>query len=86
MASCDRRDLTVTRPARADPARARPATAPGGVARGDRPGDPVFRGSPTIYHVGIYIGDGRMTSDPQTGDVVKISKAVAGEYVGAVRR
>ncbi|HVE99531.1 MAG TPA: NlpC/P60 family protein [Mycobacteriales bacterium] len=56
------------------------------VSRGElRPGDLVFRGSPTIHHVGIYIGDGRMISAPQTGDVVKISNAFAGEYVGAVR-
>ncbi len=49
-----------------------------------RPGDLVFRGNP-IHHVGIYIGNGRMIAAPQTGDVVKISDAFAGEYAGAVR-
>src|SRR5207248_6265633 len=36
-----------------------------------QPGDLVFFGSPA-YHVGIYIGSGRMIAAPHTGDVVKI--------------
>ena len=56
------------------------------LSRGEiRPGDLIFRGRPTIHHVGIYIGDGRMIAAPQTGDVVKVQPAFAGEYVGAVR-
>ncbi|HVF21224.1 MAG TPA: C40 family peptidase [Mycobacteriales bacterium] len=50
-----------------------------------RPGDLIFRGSPTIHHVGIYIGNGTMIAAPQTGDVVKFQPAFAGEYAGAVR-
>jgi cell wall-associated NlpC family hydrolase len=36
-----------------------------------QPGDLVFFGSPA-YHVGLYIGGGRMIAAPHTGDVVKI--------------
>ncbi|HVT70611.1 MAG TPA: NlpC/P60 family protein, partial [Trebonia sp.] len=35
------------------------------------PGDLVFFGSPA-YHVGIYIGGGRMIAAPHTGTVVQI--------------
>ena len=40
-----------------------------------RPGDLVFYGSsgPTSFHVGMYIGGGKMIHAPHTGDVVKIS-------------
>jgi cell wall-associated NlpC family hydrolase len=41
-------------------------------------GDLVFFGSPA-YHVGIYIGGGRMIAAPHTGDVVKIQPI---SYVG----
>jgi cell wall-associated NlpC family hydrolase len=55
------------------------------VSRGDlQPGDLVFFGSP-IHHVGIYIGNGKMISAPQTGDVVKVQNAFRGDYAGAVR-
>lgn len=55
------------------------------VSRSDwQPGDLVFYGSP-IHHVGIYIGNGKMISAPQTGDVVKIQNALRSDYVGAVR-
>ena len=41
-----------------------------------KPGDLVFFGSDTssIYHVGMYVGDGKYIHSPQTGDTVKIAK------------
>jgi len=42
-----------------------------------QPGDLVFFGSPA-YHVGIYIGGGRMIAAPHTGDVVKIEAVYSG--------
>jgi peptidoglycan DL-endopeptidase CwlO len=36
------------------------------------PGDLVFFGSPA-YHVGMYLGNGKMVQAPTTGDVVKVS-------------
>ena len=42
-----------------------------------QPGDLVFFGSPA-YHVGIYIGGGRMIAAPHTGDVVKIQAVYGG--------
>jgi cell wall-associated NlpC family hydrolase len=48
------------------------------VAFGDQqPGDLVFFGSPA-YHVGIYIGGGRMIAAPHTGDVVRIEDVYSG--------
>ena len=47
-----------------------------------QPGDLIFFGSPA-YHVGIYIGGGRMIAAPHTGDVVKIQSV--GSYSGAGR-
>ena len=40
-----------------------------------RPGDLVFYGttSSSIYHVGMYVGNGMMIHAPRTGDVVKYS-------------
>lgn len=49
-----------------------------------QPGDLVFFGSP-IHHVGMYIGNGSMVHAPNSGDVVKISPAFRGDYVGARR-
>ena len=49
-----------------------------------KPGDLVFFGSP-IHHVGMYIGGGSMIHAPSSGDVVKISPAFRGDYVGACR-
>ena len=46
-----------------------------------QPGDLVFEGSPA-YHVGIYIGGGRMIHAPQTGDVVKIAPLPAYSSAG----
>jgi len=42
-----------------------------------QPGDLVFFGSPA-YHVGLYIGGGRMIAAPHTGDVVKIEAVYSG--------
>jgi cell wall-associated NlpC family hydrolase len=49
-----------------------------------RPGDLVFFGSP-IHHVGIYVGNGDMIESPQAGESVKVSYALRGDMVGAVR-
>jgi len=56
------------------------------VSYGDlQPGDLVFFGSPA-YHVGIYIGGGRMIAAPHTGDVVKIQSVSAhGGFSGGGR-
>jgi cell wall-associated NlpC family hydrolase len=52
-------------------------------------GDLVFFGPPgswvNIYHVGIYIGGGRMIQAPTTGDVVKISSVTWSRFYGATR-
>jgi cell wall-associated NlpC family hydrolase len=42
-----------------------------------QPGDLVFFGSPA-YHVGIYIGGGRMIAAPHTGTVVQIQAVYGG--------
>lgn len=47
---------------------------------GDVPGD--WR---SVYHMGIYLGDGQMVQAPRTGDVVKISNIWFGNYFGAHR-
>lgn len=49
-----------------------------------RPGDLVFYYSP-VSHVGIYVGDGKMISAPQTGDVVKYSTVSSSAFSGARR-
>lgn len=48
------------------------------------PGDLVFF-YPTIHHVGIYIGGGKMIHAPHTGDVVRVSSIFRTNLVGAVR-
>lgn len=48
------------------------------------PGDLVFF-YPTIHHVGIYIGGGKMIHAPHTGDVVRVSSILRSSIVGAVR-
>jgi cell wall-associated NlpC family hydrolase len=48
-----------------------------------QPGDLVFWGSPA-YHVGIYVGGGRILDAPHTGTVVQI-QAIWGHPSGAVR-
>jgi cell wall-associated NlpC family hydrolase len=49
-----------------------------------QPGDLVFF-YPTIHHVGIYIGDGKMIHAPHTGDVVRVASIFRRSIVGAVR-
>jgi len=47
------------------------------------PGDIVMfkrSGSSYVHHVGIYVGDGMMIHSPQTGDVVKYTSIVSGNY------
>lgn len=47
------------------------------------PGDLVFFGTPTnIYHVGIYVGAGRMIDAPHTGAVVREEAVWAGARYG----
>nr|WP_275402624.1 NlpC/P60 family protein [Streptomyces sp. SID13031] len=57
------------------------------VSRADlRPGDLVFYGSPSIHHVGMYIGNGRMVHAPNPGKPVKTDDLdYMSGYVGAVR-
>jgi cell wall-associated NlpC family hydrolase len=49
-----------------------------------QPGDLVFF-YPTIHHVGIYIGGGKMIHAPHTGDVVRVASIYRRSLVGAVR-
>lgn len=47
------------------------------------PGDVVMfkrPGSSYVHHVGIYVGDGMMIHAPQTGEVVKYTSIVSGNY------
>ncbi|MDX6261967.1 MAG: peptidoglycan DL-endopeptidase CwlO [Kribbellaceae bacterium] len=57
------------------------------VSRADlRPGDLVFYGNPSIHHVGMYIGNGRMVHAPNPGKPVKTDDIdYMSGYVGAVR-
>lgn len=48
-----------------------------------QPGDLVFRGPGGSAHVAIYIGNGKIITAPQTGDVVKI--ASMGRIIGGAR-
>ncbi|KOV17170.1 peptidase [Streptomyces sp. XY511] len=69
------------------------ATASRPVGRGDlKPGDLVFwskSGPASIYHVGIYFGDGQVLHAPRTGKTVSIQPMdeamPKGDYVGATR-
>ena len=50
------------------------------------PGDLVFFGRSSIYHVGMYIGGGYFVQAPRTGDFVKVTKlSDHGDYAGARR-
>ena len=60
--------------------------------RGDLllPGDLVFFASDSndwrsIYHMGIYIGGGRMVHAPRSGDVVRIAPVTWSRFFGATR-
>lgn len=50
-----------------------------------RPGDLVFFGNPTIHHVGIYIGDGKMINAAGVGKGVRIDNVWRSNYYGACR-
>ncbi len=50
-----------------------------------QPGDLVFFGSPSIHHVGIYVGGGQMIHAPQAGDVVRYASISIMNYAGATR-
>jgi len=57
------------------------------IARGsEQPGDLIFFGEPgSIYHEGIYAGDGKMWVAPKSGDVVKLEAIwTSSYYVGRV--
>ncbi|MBR2499551.1 MAG: C40 family peptidase [Clostridia bacterium] len=47
---------------------------PGDIVMFKRPGNSY------VHHVGIYVGDGMMIHSPQTGDVVKYTSIVSGNY------
>ncbi|RBY83077.1 hydrolase [Geodermatophilus sp. TF02-6] len=71
-------------------ARAQFAVLPKVAAADLQPGDLVFWASgsdyTSIYHVALYIGNGRVVQAPQSGDVVRISSMWFGsDYFGAVR-
>lgn len=51
-----------------------------------QPGDLVFFGDPTVYHVGMYIGGGYFVHSPKTHDVVKISLLANRKDFVAARR
>lgn len=44
------------------------------VVRSPRPGDLVFLGGRNPYHVGIYVGNGKMLHSPRSGKPVQIAK------------
>ncbi|WNV75465.1 C40 family peptidase [Geodermatophilus sp. DSM 44513] len=55
------------------------------VARGDlQPGDLVYFGSP-VYHVGIYVGNGKMVHARTFGMPVAVTTVDIGDYAGARR-
>jgi cell wall-associated NlpC family hydrolase len=50
------------------------------------PGDLVFYGTPTdVYHVGMYIGDGKMVDAPETGEDVMIQSIYELDLLGGGR-
>jgi septal ring factor EnvC (AmiA/AmiB activator) len=52
-----------------------------------RPGDLLFfgRGSRSIHHVGLYIGNGRMVHAPYSGTRVRVSSIARRNFIGAAR-
>ncbi|OHV74298.1 hypothetical protein BCD48_31930 [Pseudofrankia sp. BMG5.36] len=57
------------------------------ISRGsEQPGDLIFFGEPgSIYHEGIYAGDGQIWVAPKSGDVVKLEPIwTSSYYVGRV--
>ncbi|GAA4838928.1 NlpC/P60 family protein [Kitasatospora terrestris] len=68
------------------------ATANRPVAKAElRSGDLLFwsrGGEASVYHVAIYVGEGKIVEAPKTGDVVKVADAStmpAADYFGATR-
>ena len=56
------------------------------ISREDlQPGDLVFFGTGSPYHVGMYIGNNRYIHAPKTGDVVKESALTRSDYLSARR-
>jgi peptidoglycan DL-endopeptidase CwlO len=56
------------------------------VSSGDlKAGDLVFFGNPTIHHVGLYIGDGKMIHAAGVGKGVRIDSVWRSNYHGACR-
>jgi cell wall-associated NlpC family hydrolase len=54
------------------------------------PGDVLFYAADTtdpasIYHVGMYVGAGKLIQAPRTGDVVQIAPVRLNDLIGAVR-
>jgi cell wall-associated NlpC family hydrolase len=49
------------------------------------PGDLLFWGVPTIHHVAIYIGGGKMVEAPHTGAWVHVTDVRGGDFAG-IRR
>lgn len=54
------------------------------------PGDLIFYGDvpgdwSSVYHVGMYVGEGRMVHAPRPGDVVRVAPVWFEEFVGAHR-
>ncbi|WP_100498466.1 C40 family peptidase [Geodermatophilus chilensis] len=50
-----------------------------------QPGDLVFFGNPVIYHVGLYVGGGKMVHARETGMPVAVTTVDIGDYAGARR-
>lgn len=49
------------------------------------PGDLVFYGGSRAYHVGIYVGNGKMIHSPRTGKSIQTAKISRGASYGKVR-
>lgn len=50
-----------------------------------RAGDLVFYGGARAYHVGIYLGNGRMIHSPRSGKSVEVTRVWRGASYGKVR-
>jgi peptidoglycan DL-endopeptidase CwlO len=50
-----------------------------------QPGDLVFAGSPTVHHVGMYIGNGQIVHSPHSGTTVSIRSMERSDLRGFAR-
>lgn len=50
-----------------------------------RPGDLIAFGRPTVDHIAIYVGDGKILHAPRTGDVVRITP-IRRDDIASIRR